>query len=263
MGAVYRVRHTEIPGPELALKLIRPGQESQQILSRFRAEQRLLRRLQHPNIARILDANTSAQGIPFFVMELVEGQPLTAYCTTHQLDIPARLQLLITTCEAVHYAHLRGVLHRDLKPSNILITAQGFPKIIDFGLAKAIGGDGDFSTVTQLGTILGTFQYMSPEQAKPTDAAITEAADIFSLGAILYELLAGHPPLTSESLRHLPYPAILERVLQEVPPPPTTDFPALNDITLRALHKDPAARYANAAELAQCLSHCLSRGAST
>ncbi len=256
MGAVYRALHTQIAGPDLALKLIRPNNNSHNIASRFRSEQRLLNRLNHPNIAKIHDF-----GLDYIAMELVPGLPLNQYCQQNNPSIPQRVQLLITICQAVQHAHHHGVLHRDLKPSNILVTPEGQPKIIDFGLAKAIGGDTDFTTLTQLGTILGTFQYMSPEQAKPSETGITEASDIFSLGVILYELLTGHPPLSTESLRDQPYTKVLQRVLSEVPPRPLADFPALSNITLKALAKHPTDRFQSAAELAQQLSTCLSGGA--
>lgn len=256
MGAVYRARHTQIPGPDLALKLIRPNNNNQNIASRFRSEQRLLNRLNHPNIAKIHDF-----GPDYIAMELVLGLPLNQYCQQNNPSIPQRVQLLITICQAVQHAHHHGVLHRDLKPSNILVTPEGQPKIIDFGLAKAIGGDTDFTTLTQLGTILGTFQYMSPEQAKPSETGVTEASDIFSLGAILYEVLTGQPPLSTESLRNQPFTKVLQRVLQEVPLPPLGDFPALSAITLRSLAKHPQDRFQSAAELAQQLATCLSGGA--
>jgi serine/threonine protein kinase len=255
MGAVYRARHTQIPGPDVAIKLIRPNANGQNIASRFRSEQRLLSRLNHPNIAKIYDSAPD-----YIAMELVSGLPLNHFCQQNNPSLTQRLQLLITICQAVQHAHYHGVLHRDLKPSNILVTPEGQPKIIDFGLAKAIGGETDFTTLTQLGTILGTFQYMSPEQAKPSETGITEASDIFSLGAILYELLFGHPPLSTASLQNQPYTEVLHRVLHEIPSPPTTGFPALNQITAKALAKQPQDRYRSAAELARALEELLQSG---
>lgn len=256
MGDVYRARHNKIEGPDLALKLIRPTPNHHHIAGRFKAEQRLLARLNHPNIAKIHDSSPD-----YIAMELIDGLPLNEYCQRMNLEIPQRILLLITICQAVHHAHHHGVLHRDLKPANILVTPQGQPKIIDFGLAKSIATETDYTTLTELGTILGTLQYMSPEQAKPSDTGITEASDIYSLGAILYELLTGQPPLSTDTLQNQPYTTILHRILHETPRPPTTDFPALNLITLKALAKHPQDRFRSAAELASALSENLPGGA--
>jgi eukaryotic-like serine/threonine-protein kinase len=252
MGMVYRAQG---PTHEAALKLIHPNRENEKILARFKLERRLLSLLEHPNIAQIHES-----GPNFIAMELVLGIPLTNYCHNHNLSVPERLQLLITICRAIQFAHTRSIIHRDLKPANILVTTQGQPKIIDFGLAKALDPNASFTTLTELGTILGTFQYMSPEQALPSSRSVDHRSDVYSLGIILYELLTASPPLDSQSLQNASCPEILHRILTETPPPPTQD-PRLNAITLRALAKDPAQRHQSAAELAEDLSAYQSGGA--
>ncbi len=252
MGIVYRAQG---PTHEVALKLIHPSRENEKILARFKLERRLLLLLEHPNIARIHES-----GPNFIAMELVSGLPLTHYCQNHNLSVRERLLLLITICRAIQFAHMRSIIHRDLKPANILVTAHGQPKIIDFGLGKALDPDTGFTTLTELGTILGTFQYMSPEQALPSSRSIDHRSDVYSLGIILYELLTASPPLDSQSLQNASCPEILHRILTETPPPPTED-PRLNAITLRALAKDPTQRHQSAAELAEDLSAYQSGGA--
>jgi eukaryotic-like serine/threonine-protein kinase len=252
MGLVFRARGRE---REVALKLVDPSRNNQKLLARFRHERRLLKLLQHPNIAQIHEA-----GPNYIAMELVDGIPLTQFCDEEALDVAEKIRLLITICQAVQYAHERNIIHRDLKPGNILVTAKGQPKIIDFGLGKAINGDTEFTTLTELGAILGTFQYMSPEQAFPSDHSIDVRSDIYSLGVILYELLTSSPPLRAASLEESSCPEILHRILTEIPRPPTND-PALNAITLRALAKKPEDRFQSAAELAQHLANCQPGGA--
>ena len=195
MGEVYRAaRVDEEYRQQVAIKLVRAGQESSFIASRLRAERQILASFAHPNIARLLDGGTTEEGIPYLVMELIDGQPITQYCDEHGLDTSARLRLFTQVCSAVQYAHQRMVIHRDLKPSNILVTAEGTPKLLDFGIAKILeprtmGVEADL-TVNAFAVL--TPQYASPEQF--TGAAITAVSDVYSLGVVLYELLTGFRP---------------------------------------------------------------------
>jgi len=259
MGRVYRARRDN-SSQEVALKLIPPSQDWATLAARFNTERRLLARLDHPNIARLLDAGVSSEGTPYVVMELIEGLPLTHYCIQENLNLGARLHLLAQVCRALHYAHRRGVLHRDLKPANILVTeigGQPVPKIIDFGLAKAISGDTEFTTLTRLGTVLGTLQYMSPEQAQAGREPLDVRTDTYALGILLYELLTGSPPLSWDSIESQAYPAILHRVIHERAVPPSVlvqDLPScLDEICVRALAKHKRRRYPTAAALARDL----------
>jgi eukaryotic-like serine/threonine-protein kinase len=203
MGVVYEAEQTEPVTRRVALKLIRSGLDSQQIVARFEAERQALAVMDHPNIARVLDAGTTAEGRPFFVMELVEGVSLTDYCDRHRLSLRRRLELFLALCQAVQHAHQKGVIHRDLKPSNVLIVSRDgrpAPKIIDFGIAKALDQASTAALVTQQGTTLGTPAYMSPEQAEMNRLDVDTRSDIDSLGVMLYELLVGTLPLDPKEL---------------------------------------------------------------
>ena len=190
---------------EVALKIIKPGMDSQRVLARFEAEQQTLALMEHPYIARVYDAGLTLTGRPYFVMELVRGIPVTEYCDRHELSIEERLQLFLRVCEAVQHAHQKGVIHRDLKPSNILVVSEGeeaIPKIIDFGVARAISQPLTERTFyTEQGQPIGTPEYMSPEQAHPTNQGIDTRTDVYSLGIVLYELLAGVLPFDPETFR--------------------------------------------------------------
>ena len=197
MAEVYLAEQIFPVRREVAVKLLKPGMDSRQVLARFNAEQQVLALLQHPNIAQVYDAGISHQGRPYFAMEFVDGPAITTYCQLHSLPLPQRLHLFRDVCRALHHAHQKGIVHRDLKPSNILISLRNAipaPKIIDFGIAKAIERNlVDRGIVTVDGQTLGTPLYMSPEQAA-AHPDVDIRTDIYSLGIVLYELLTGVTP---------------------------------------------------------------------
>src|SRR5580704_8509103 len=178
--------------------------DSRAVIARFEAERQALALMDHPNIARVLDAGAAADGRPFFVMELVKGVPITAFCDARKLTPRERLELFVPVCQAIQHAHQKGVIHRDLKPSNVLVATfddRPIPKVIDFGVAKATGQPLAEQTFhTGFGTVIGTPQYMSPEQATLNNLDIDTRSDLYSLGVLLYELLAGSPPFTRKDL---------------------------------------------------------------
>ena len=228
MGAVYKAEQLEPIHRIVALKLIKAGRNSEQIIARFEAERQALAMMEHPNIAKILDAGTSDDGSPFFVMELVNGIPLTQYCDENKLSIRQRLDLFVPVCQAVQHAHQKGIVHRDLKPSNVLVgTYDGvaIPKVIDFGLAKATEHQTkltDKTMHTEFGAIVGTLQYMSPEQAGSDHLDIDTRTDIYSLGVMLYELLTGSTPLDRATMGKQALLKILEVIREQEPPRPST-----------------------------------------
>ncbi|RYD40448.1 MAG: serine/threonine protein kinase, partial [Verrucomicrobiaceae bacterium] len=203
-GVVYLAEQQVPVKRRVALKIIRLGMDTDSVLARFNLERQALALMDHPNIARVLDAGVTASGLPYFVMELVDGERITDFCDHHRLGLRQRLELFILVCEAIQHAHQKGVIHRDIKPSNVLVrTHDGrfVPKVIDFGIAKATAGNLDaHSTVTNLGQFVGTPAYMSPEQADG-GVDIDTRSDIYSLGIMLYELLTGTPPLNPENLK--------------------------------------------------------------
>ena len=215
MGTVYEAEQLEPLRRTVALKVIRLGMDTDEVLARFESERQALAVMDHPNIARVLDAGTTDEGRPYFVMELVPGEPITDYCDRHGLDLRHRLQLFIGVCRGVQHAHQKGVIHRDLKPSNILVRVtdgQPVPTIIDFGIAKATEQRlTDAAFTTELGVVVGTPAYMSPEQAEASGLDIDTRADIYSLGMVLYELMTGVLPFDHRGL--LPAPFIAQYVL--------------------------------------------------
>jgi serine/threonine protein kinase len=221
MGTVWMAQQTEPVKRLVAVKLIKAGMDSRQVIARFEAERQALALMDHPNIARVLDGGTTAAGRPFFVMDLVKGVPVTKYCDDHRLTPRQRLELFLPVCRAVQHAHQKGIIHRDLKPSNVLVAqydGRPVPKVIDFGVAKATGQSlTDKTLVTGFGNVVGTLEYMSPEQAEVNQLDIDTRSDIYSLGVVLYELLAGSTPFTK---KYLGKAGILEmlRVIREVEP---------------------------------------------
>ena len=218
MGVVYRARHT-LSGEPAAIKLIKRGMDTDAVLRRFHNEQRILAAMDHPNIARLIDAGTTPDGLPYFVMEFIAGQPLDEYCDARKMPVPARLEMFRKVCSAVDCAHQIHVIHRDIKPENILVTAAGEPKLLDFGIAKILDSDAlAFSRdVTVTLSRVMTPRYASPEQARGLE--ITSASDTYSLGVLLYELLCGRCPYKSKGRSAH---ALVEAVCEQDPDPPST-----------------------------------------
>ena len=289
MGSVWLAQQEEPVERRVALKLIRSDIGSHDIIGRFEAERQALSMMDHPNIAKVLDAGTTEQGYPFFVMELIVGVPFTRYCDERKLTVRERLKLFVPVCKAVQHAHQKGIIHRDLKPSNVLVTiydGEPVPKVIDFGLAKALEKSTrltDKTLFTAFGKVVGTIQYMSPEQAEMNELDIDTRTDIYSLGVMLYELLTGSTPVDPESLANKGLVKLLEIIRDSDPPRPSQrlsssshqsiDVSGLRQITpnklqqalrgeldwvvMKAIEKDRNRRYETANDLAQDLQHCL------
>ena len=226
MGEVWMAKQTSPVKRKVALKLIKMGMDSKAVLARFDQERQALALMDHPNIAKVLDGGITATGQPFFVMELVNGLPLNKFCDESRLDTNGRLELFVAICQAVQHAHQKGIAHRDLKPANILVTlidGRPVPKVIDFGVAKATSGKlTDESLSTQFGAVVGTLEYMSPEQAGFSGEDIDTRADIYSLGVILYELLTGLRPIDTQRLKKAALTEMIRIIREEEPSRPST-----------------------------------------
>jgi serine/threonine protein kinase/WD40 repeat protein len=286
MGAVFRAQQYEPVHRTVAIKVIRAGMDSAKVLQRFEAERGALARMAHPYIATVHDAGTDDQGLPFLVMEYVDGLPINEFCRTAELSLADRVELCAKICEAVDHAHRRGVLHRDLKPANVLVVRAeraATPKIIDFGIAKALEGYlTERTLLTEQGAFLGTPEYMSPEQVDGDQGSIDTRSDVYALGVMLYELLTGVLPFDSKRLREAGFARMVTILRDEVPPKPSTrlrDLPEgaepaqveaalsrrwvqrlegdLDWVVMRALEKDPEQRYATPRDLADDLRRYL------
>src|SRR5437867_1446394 len=226
MGTVYMAEQTQPVQRKVALKLIKAGMDSKQVIARFEAERQALAVMDHVNIARVFDAGATESGRPYFVMELVHGVPITKYCDDNQLTPRQRLELFVPVCQAIQHAHQKGIIHRDVKPSNVMITLyddKPVPKVIDFGVAKATEQRLTERTLfTQYGTMVGTLEYMSPEQAEMSALGVDTRSDIYSLGVLLYELLTGSTPLDRTRVREAAYGEVLRMIKEEEPPKPST-----------------------------------------
>jgi len=287
MGIVYLAEQTEPIKRQVALKIIKPGMDSKRVIARFEAERQALALLDHPNIAHVYDAGTTEAGRPYFVMEYVKGLSITEHCDRHKLTIEERLRLFQQVCEAVQHAHQKGIIHRDIKPSNILVSVENdrsIPKIIDFGVAKALAQPlTERTLVTEQGQLFGTPEYMSPEQADMGSEDIDTRSDIYSLGVLLYVLLTGVLPFDSDTLRGNGIDHIRKVICETDPKTPSTRLTKLGDealqiahnrkmeiqtltrhlrkelewIPIKAMHKDRAERYRSSSELADDVENYL------
>eukprot|EP00913_Durusdinium_trenchii_P035348 g33078.t1 len=238
-GVVYMAEQMEPVRRRVALKIIKPGMDSREIMARFEAERQALAMMDHPNVSKVLDAGTTTTGRPYFVMDLVRGVPLTEFCDENQLSTRDRLKLFVDICMAVQHAHQKGIIHRDLKPSNVLVTINDdvpMPKVIDFGISKAINQQlTDMTLFTAYGQIVGTPLYMSPEQAQFNSTDVDTRSDVYSLGTILYELLTGNTPFDRTELNQSGFDE-MRRLIREVDPPrPSARVSTLNAQALKTV----------------------------
>jgi serine/threonine protein kinase/tetratricopeptide (TPR) repeat protein len=285
-GVVFMAEQTEPVRRRVALKVIKPGMDTRQVIARFEAERQALAVMDHPNIAKVLDAGATESGRPYFVMELVHGTPITQYCDENNLSVRERLALFTSVCQAIQHSHTKGIIHRDIKATNVLVTRQdGQPvvKVIDFGIAKALGQQlTDKTLFTEFAQMIGTPLYMSPEQAELSGADIDTRSDIYSLGVLLYELLTGSTPVSKEQLKQAAFDEIRRIIREDEPPKPSNRIstaeaapsiaahrhtePAkltklvrgeLDWIVMKALEKDRSRRYETASGFAADVQHYL------
>jgi serine/threonine protein kinase/Flp pilus assembly protein TadD len=286
-GVVFMAEQLEPIRRKVALKVLKPGMETKQVIARFEAERQALALMDHPNIAMVLDAGQTDSGRPYFVMELVKGLPLTEFCDQGQLTPRERLGLFVCVCQAVQHAHQKGIIHRDLKPSNVLVTLQdgaALVKVIDFGIAKALGQQlTDKTLCTGFAQLVGTPLYMSPEQAALSNVDVDTRSDIYSLGVLLYELLTGTTPFDKERFKEAGYDEIRRIISEEEPPRPSTRISTLGPaaatvairrqsdpkrlsqlfrgeldwIAMKCLEKDRNRRYETVSALAADVQHYL------
>ncbi|MFC1782035.1 tetratricopeptide repeat protein [Planctomycetota bacterium] len=280
MASVYMAEQKEPVRRKVALKIIKLGMDTKQVITRFEVERQALAMMDHPHIAKVYDAGKTKTGRPYFVMELVKGVPITEYCDKNELDTRARLDLFMSVCQAIQHAHQKGIIHRDIKPTNVLVTlhdGKPVPKVIDFGIAKATNQELTQKTLfTRFAQMIGTPEYMSPEQAEMTGLDVDTRTDIYSLGVLLYELLIGITPLDAKSLYRAGYAEIQRMIREEEPTKPSTRISTLGEelttiakhrhtspdslrkqiagdldwVVMKSLEKDRTRRYASATEFA-------------
>ncbi len=288
MGEVWAAEQRVPVRRRVALKVIKRGMDTKQVIARFEAERQALAMMNHPAVAKIFDAGETPRGRPFFAMEYVEGVPITEHCDRQRLTLRERLELFVQVCAGVQHAHQKAIIHRDLKPSNVLVAIQDgmpVPKIIDFGVAKATAQRLTERTVyTELGVLIGTPEYMSPEQAEMTGESVDTRTDVYSLGVILYELLVGALPFDPKELRKAGFDEIRRKIREEEPSKPSTKVNTLDSersneslrrrrtdhstlirqlrgdldwIAMKALEKNRSRRYGSPSELAADLERYL------
>src|SRR5262249_16734826 len=234
MGLVFVAEQQQPVRRKVALKVIKPGMDSRQVIARFEAERQALAMMDHPHIAKVHDGGTTPEGRPYFVMEYVKGTPITDYCDRHRLSNRQRLALFLDVCHAVQHAHQKGIIHRDLKPSNVLVSLHDVTpvvKVIDFGIAKATSGRLTDKTVyTAFAQMIGSPLYMSPEQAGLSDSDVDTRSDVYSLGVLLYELLSGTTPFDREQFKQASDDEMRRIIREDEPPRPSTRLSTIEQV---------------------------------